>query len=228
MLIWLDADTLPPERPQPELRPRADGTLHHGYRQLHPGRRRPGRPLPSRAGSWTPCRAGSSSTPTTTTTGSSTSSAAPAGSSGEDIVTIVTHEPASHRWVISRLWSWLAYPVTPNAPIVQDFVHGYAKDLNITNLLDEHVPPPGVRSPAGPARAGQAAHRTAGRRPAGPRPHHGALFRRAPFRACSAASAKRPSLPHRWADGAATSTGSRREPPRATCSRRAAWPAWPT
>ena len=56
--------------------------------------------------------------------------------SGEDIVTIVTHEPASHRWVISRLWSWLAYPVPPGDPIVQDFVHGYAKDLNITHLLD--------------------------------------------------------------------------------------------
>jgi uncharacterized protein (DUF1800 family) len=54
---------------------------------------------------------------------------------GEDIVSIVTHEPASHRWVIARLWSWLAYPVSPLDPLVQDFVHGYAKDLNVTNLL---------------------------------------------------------------------------------------------
>jgi uncharacterized protein (DUF1800 family) len=56
--------------------------------------------------------------------------------SGEDIVTIVTNEPASHRWVISRLWSWLAYPVTPGDPIVHEFVKGYARDLNITNLLE--------------------------------------------------------------------------------------------
>jgi uncharacterized protein (DUF1800 family) len=56
--------------------------------------------------------------------------------SGEDIISIVTNEPASHRWVISRLWSWLAYPVTPEDPIVQDFVHGYSKDLNITRLLE--------------------------------------------------------------------------------------------
>jgi uncharacterized protein (DUF1800 family) len=55
---------------------------------------------------------------------------------GEDIVNIVTHEPASHRWVISRLWSWLAFPVTPNDPLVQDFVHGYAKDLNLTHVLE--------------------------------------------------------------------------------------------
>jgi hypothetical protein len=54
---------------------------------------------------------------------------------GEDIVSIVCNEPASHRWVISRMWSWLAYPVTPNDPIVQDFVHGYAKGLNMTSLL---------------------------------------------------------------------------------------------
>jgi len=66
---------------------------------------------------------------------------------GEDVVSIVTHEPASHRWVISRLWSWLAYPVGPSAPIVQDFVHGYAKDLNITNLLEAMLNHPAFVSP---------------------------------------------------------------------------------
>ncbi|HTV12995.1 MAG TPA: DUF1800 domain-containing protein [Acidimicrobiales bacterium] len=55
---------------------------------------------------------------------------------GEDVINIVTHEPASHRWVISRIWSWIGYPVLPNDPLVQDFVHGYAKDLNMTNLLE--------------------------------------------------------------------------------------------
>jgi uncharacterized protein (DUF1800 family) len=56
--------------------------------------------------------------------------------SGEDIITIVTNEPASHRWLIARLWSWLAYPVTPDDAIVQRFVHGYAKDLDLTRLLE--------------------------------------------------------------------------------------------
>jgi hypothetical protein len=55
---------------------------------------------------------------------------------GEDIITIVTNEPASHRWIVSRLWSWLAYPVTPDDAIVQQFVHGYAKDLDLTHLLE--------------------------------------------------------------------------------------------
>jgi uncharacterized protein (DUF1800 family) len=49
--------------------------------------------------------------------------------------------------VISRLWSWLAYPITPNAPIVQDFVHGYSKDLNITNLLAAMFNHPAFISP---------------------------------------------------------------------------------
>ena len=66
---------------------------------------------------------------------------------GEDIVHIVTNEPAAHRWVISRLWTWLAYPVTPSNPIVQDFVHGYAKDLNVTNLLDAMFNHPAFVSP---------------------------------------------------------------------------------
>lgn len=56
--------------------------------------------------------------------------------SGEDIVHIATHTAASHRWVVSRMWSWLGYPVTPDSPIVGEFVPGYAKDLNLTNLLE--------------------------------------------------------------------------------------------
>jgi uncharacterized protein (DUF1800 family) len=56
--------------------------------------------------------------------------------SGEDVISIVTHEPASHRWVVSRLWSWLAYPVTPKDPVVAQLVPGYARDLNVTRLLE--------------------------------------------------------------------------------------------
>ena len=55
---------------------------------------------------------------------------------GEDIISIITHEPASHRWVVSRLWSWLGFPVQPDDPVVAEFVPGYSKDLNITNLLE--------------------------------------------------------------------------------------------
>jgi uncharacterized protein (DUF1800 family) len=66
---------------------------------------------------------------------------------GEDVVHIVTHEPSSHRWVISRLWSWLAYPVSSDDPVVQDLVKGYAKDLNITNLLAAMLNHPAFISP---------------------------------------------------------------------------------
>ena len=66
---------------------------------------------------------------------------------GEDIVHIVTHEPSSHHWVVSRLWSWLAYPVSPGASIVGELVHGYAKDLNLTNLLAAMLRHPAFVSP---------------------------------------------------------------------------------
>jgi uncharacterized protein (DUF1800 family) len=66
---------------------------------------------------------------------------------GEDIVHIVVNEPASHRWLISRLWSWLAFPIYPTNPLVQDFVHGYAKDLNLTNLLEAMFNHPAFVSP---------------------------------------------------------------------------------
>ncbi len=125
---------LPQGRPQPELRSRTDGTLHNGRWQLHPGRRRAVGALLYRVGArqrvrgvlLQPLRQRRRDQKFLGRTGRFT---------GEDIVSIVCNEPASHRWVISRLWSWLAYPITPNAPIVQDFVHGYSKDLNITNLL---------------------------------------------------------------------------------------------
>jgi uncharacterized protein (DUF1800 family) len=54
---------------------------------------------------------------------------------GEDIITIATHTDDSARWVVSRFWSWLAYPVTPKDPVVSDLARGYKKDRNMTNLL---------------------------------------------------------------------------------------------
>jgi uncharacterized protein (DUF1800 family) len=54
---------------------------------------------------------------------------------GEDVVRIVTHTDASSRWIPARMWSFLAYPVTPSDPVVSDLAPGYASDLNMTNLL---------------------------------------------------------------------------------------------
>ncbi len=54
---------------------------------------------------------------------------------GQDIVNIVTHTTASSKWVVARLWSWLAYPVTTEDRVVADLAPGYKKDLNVTNLL---------------------------------------------------------------------------------------------
>jgi uncharacterized protein (DUF1800 family) len=54
---------------------------------------------------------------------------------GQDIVRIVTHSSASARWVPSRMWSFLAYPVGTRDPVVSSLAPGYASDLNMTNLL---------------------------------------------------------------------------------------------
>jgi uncharacterized protein (DUF1800 family) len=54
---------------------------------------------------------------------------------GEDVVRIVTHHPASAPWVVSRLWSFFATPVTPDHPTVRDLAPAFAADGNITNLL---------------------------------------------------------------------------------------------
>jgi uncharacterized protein (DUF1800 family) len=54
---------------------------------------------------------------------------------GQDVIRIVTHTEASTRWIPARMWSFLAYPVSPNDPVVRDLAPGYASDLNMTSLL---------------------------------------------------------------------------------------------
>lgn len=54
---------------------------------------------------------------------------------GEQVIDLVTHSPASARYVPAAFWSHLAYPVAPSDPVVTDLSVGYASDLDMTNLL---------------------------------------------------------------------------------------------
>jgi uncharacterized protein (DUF1800 family) len=65
---------------------------------------------------------------------------------GNDIIEIVTHTPASARWVSARMWSWLAYPVVDTDPVVAELAGSYARDLNMTNLLRSIFLHPNFRS----------------------------------------------------------------------------------
>jgi uncharacterized protein (DUF1800 family) len=55
---------------------------------------------------------------------------------GSDIIDIATHTPASSRWVVARFWSWLAYPVTTDDPVVAEIAGDYSKDLDMSKLLE--------------------------------------------------------------------------------------------
>jgi len=66
---------------------------------------------------------------------------------GEDIINFATHTEVSSRWVVSRFWSWLAYPVTPQNPVVTKLAERYRKDLNIANLLESILRHPAFVSP---------------------------------------------------------------------------------
>ncbi len=54
---------------------------------------------------------------------------------GTDIITIATHTPTSAQFVVSKLWSHLAYPVTAGDAVVAPLATAFARDLNITSLL---------------------------------------------------------------------------------------------
>jgi uncharacterized protein (DUF1800 family) len=67
--------------------------------------------------------------------------------SGEDVIDIVTHSAASHRWLAARLWSWFAYPVSPDDPVVAAVVPAFAADLDISALVEAILLHPAMRSP---------------------------------------------------------------------------------
>jgi uncharacterized protein (DUF1800 family) len=54
---------------------------------------------------------------------------------GAQVIDLVTHSPASARYVPAAFWSHLAYPVPPSDPVVSDLATGYATDLDVGNLL---------------------------------------------------------------------------------------------
>jgi len=66
---------------------------------------------------------------------------------GGDVITIITHQPASARWVAARLWSHLAYPVSPADGLVGDLAAGFARDLDVTGLLRAILLHPEFRGP---------------------------------------------------------------------------------
>jgi uncharacterized protein (DUF1800 family) len=67
--------------------------------------------------------------------------------SGDDVIEIATHSAASPGWVVSRIWSWLAFPVTAKHPIVRGLSKAYARDLNMTRLLEAILLHPAFVSP---------------------------------------------------------------------------------
>jgi len=67
---------------------------------------------------------------------------------GEDVIEIVTHTPASARWVTARMWSFLAYPVRTTDPVVTELAASYATDLDMTRLLRSILGHPWFLSPA--------------------------------------------------------------------------------
>lgn len=54
---------------------------------------------------------------------------------GDQIIDIVTQNSHCAPFVISRFFSWLAYPVTPSDPVVADLAPAFAANLNMSDLL---------------------------------------------------------------------------------------------
>lgn len=71
---------------------------------------------------------------------------------GQQVIDLVTHTPASARYVPAAFFSHLAYPVAPSDPVVDDLAAVYGSDLDMTSLLEAIFEHPAFVSPA--ARSG--------------------------------------------------------------------------
>ena len=67
---------------------------------------------------------------------------------GEEVISIAVHQPASPRFVAAKLWSHLAYPVSPSDPVIGDLLGAYGSGLDLTSLLRAIFLHPGFRSPS--------------------------------------------------------------------------------
>ncbi|WP_054565567.1 MULTISPECIES: DUF1800 family protein [unclassified Frankia] len=68
---------------------------------------------------------------------------------GEDVIDLVTHTPASPRWVCSRLWSRYAAPVAPGDPAIAGLLAAYGPGLDTGAALRALLLAPGLRATAG-------------------------------------------------------------------------------
>ena len=80
--------------------------------------------------------------------------------SGQQVIDLVTQSHASSRFVPSRFWSFLAYPVTPSDPVVADLAPGTRPTATSGVCSGRHLPAPGVHAAVQVvAGTGQTAHR---------------------------------------------------------------------
>jgi uncharacterized protein (DUF1800 family) len=55
--------------------------------------------------------------------------------SGQEALSIIVSQPESARFVVSKLWSHLAYPVGPSDPVVTDLLGSYGPRYDLSALL---------------------------------------------------------------------------------------------
>lgn len=61
---------------------------------------------------------------------------------GEDVVSMLAHEPSSAVHITNRLWSRLAFPVARDHPVIAELAPKYAADLDIATLVRNIVSHP--------------------------------------------------------------------------------------
>ena len=65
---------------------------------------------------------------------------------GTDVISILVRQPESARFVLAKLWSHFAYPVTPADPVVDDLVGSYGPGFDVAGALRAIFLHPAFRS----------------------------------------------------------------------------------
>jgi uncharacterized protein (DUF1800 family) len=67
---------------------------------------------------------------------------------GEDVIHMAIAQPASAPYVTAKLWSGFVRPVPPTDPVVRELAPGFARDLDVGNLLRAMFLHPQFSAPA--------------------------------------------------------------------------------
>ena len=157
-MVWLDAAGNTPSAPNENLGPRADGAVHaRGSATTGERRRQAARALTGWRVDRSAAAPAARSMPARHDPGNEDDPRRDRDFDADGLVDLLVAQPASPRYLATRLWGWLVAPTPPRRPRLDRLVAAYGPGRDTTALFAAMLSDPAFVDPA--SVAGQAAGR---------------------------------------------------------------------